>query len=114
MKIETNVMYRYEDFRWAAPLDEWDNPVGKGRADIRCLEFPILKTTPKGVWINNYGPKRWVRLDAHKRFACPTKEEAMESFKARKKRQRSILKAQLSHLDEVDKIMEERDRSAGE
>ena len=101
----SDTWYRYEDFRYAPHLNEFDEPVGPGRASIRLLQFEVLKHTPCGVWIDRY-PKRWVKKDARKRFACPTKEEAMESFIARKNRQRKILKAQVRHVDEVLRLVE--------
>jgi len=47
------------------------------------------------------GDKKFVLTGATKRFACPTKEEALKSFKARKRRQISILEAQAKHAREA-------------
>jgi len=65
-------------------------------------KFKMVKETPCGWWIepksdfwNMRGKKRWVSKTARKRFAYPTKEEALVNFKARKRRQIGILKAQL-------------------
>ena len=65
-------------------------------------EFELLKETPKGYWINLFPDqliptKKWVSKDAKKRYAYPTKKEALNSFIARKKRQTEILEAQLSN-----------------
>jgi hypothetical protein len=65
-----------------------------------------------GVQLDFYGEKKFVLKDARKRFACPTPEEAMESFIARKKRQRGILKAQLVHVEEAIDIAERGDKTA--
>lgn len=59
--------------------------------------YKVIKTTPKGVWIDmdGCGGKRFVLLDARKHFACPTKEEALISFRARKARQILLLGSQI-------------------
>lgn len=90
-------------------LDEYDMPSGPGRAEVRLRAIPVLKVTPKGVWLacsTLYSEKRFVRREARKRFACPTKEEAMESFIARKNRQRQIYSARVRHINEVLNLVE--------
>ena|SRR5579859_1185210 len=58
--------------------------------------YLVIKETPCGCWIAwGYGDKKFVNLKANKKFAHLTPEEAMESFKARKKRQIAILRGQL-------------------
>lgn len=81
--------YRIYDQSWAAPLDEYDNPIpGGGRITLEVMTIPILKHTPKGVWIGyTEDGKRFVRNEGKKKFACATMKEALESFIARKKRQ---------------------------
>lgn len=59
-------------------------------------EFSILNKTPKGVNIMVNGVRKWVSLTAKKRFAYPTKKEALQSFVARKKMQIKILEVQLT------------------
>jgi hypothetical protein len=61
--------------------------------------FPVLKETAAGVWLDVYGQRRFVRADAMKRFACPTEQEALESYHARKRRQVRILRAQLASAE---------------
>ena len=93
---DLKVLYRYEDVQYAAPLDEFDQPVGRGRVSVSLYAFPIMKRTPKGVWISIYvGKERFVRLNATKHFACPTLEEAKQSFIARKKAQIRIYEARI-------------------
>lgn len=78
------VWYRYEECRHTDGV----------RVTLR--EYPVLRKTPKGVWLDTgFGGSRFVLRDAHKRWACPTKDEAEESFKARKRRQIKILRRQL-------------------
>jgi hypothetical protein len=89
--------YRYEDIVYA--------DIG---VRINERKFKLLKETPCGYWIlpdwgYNYPEseefKRWVSKVSKKRFAYPTKEEALVSYMARKKRQIEILKSQLKRAE---------------
>lgn len=93
--------YRYEE----QVSGEWDDDfvslVGQ-RIEIRLRKYPVIKHTPRGVWIiHNYGDRKFILNDSRKRFACETKEKAMESFIARKTRQASILRAQLRSVEKA-------------
>jgi deoxyribodipyrimidine photolyase-like uncharacterized protein len=59
----------------------------------------VAKETPKGCWIDVYGKRKFILNDAVKRYACPTKELALQSFIARKRRQCAILRAQLENAE---------------
>lgn len=88
--------YRYEDVRYAPMVDEFENPTGPGRSVIKMRSYKVEKITPKGVWVNlGGGYLRFILASAKKRYACPTKEEALASFIARKECQVSILFHQL-------------------
>ena len=65
--------------------------------DLYLYTFSLIKETPSGYWITNnkLDGKSWISKHSRKRFAYPTKEEALESFKARKRRQIKIVSAQL-------------------
>jgi len=76
-------------------------------AKVHLIEFEMLWATPCGWWIREkqqcfdggFVPaykKRWVSNYAKKRYAYPTKDEALESFVARKRRQVKILRFQLA------------------
>ena len=80
----SDTYYRYSEFRTSESV-------------VLHLEtFKMLKKTPCGAWIEYYGGgKKFVLDAARKRFAWPTKEEALISFRARKKRQIKILTARL-------------------
>lgn len=83
-------------------LDEWENSIGTSSAHIHCLSIPVLKETPKGVWIGyHWDDRRFVLRDARKRYACPTKLEALESFRQRKRRQYEIYRARIKHIEEL-------------
>lgn len=83
MSDEAEYWYRY---------DEYETTSG-----MRVLQhkYRVLKHTPCGVQLNTWGGPKFVLRDARKRWACPTDEEARESYMARKRRQISILESQL-------------------
>jgi hypothetical protein len=60
------------------------------------IEVPVVKVTPKGFWLDYYGSRKFVRAEARKRWAYPTKQEALESFIARREKQLKILRSQIS------------------
>jgi hypothetical protein len=98
--------YRYEDRRYAPPVNEWDEIVGRGTVEIKLREFRVLKHTPKGVWLEGYfGGKRFVLNDAYRRYACPTIEEAKVSFRARKAKQISIYKHRIEDAEEALRLV---------
>lgn len=67
-------------------------------------EYPITKETKHGVWIDNYGQKKFIKTDAHKQYASSTIEGALESYYARKRRQIRILKHQLLQAEAALKL----------
>lgn len=80
--------YRYEDVRTNAGVD------------IRLRKYPVVRNTPCGVWIKlGLGEEKFVRSDTRKKFACPTRTKALESFKHRKRVQANILKQQLRRAE---------------
>lgn len=63
-------------------------------------EYPVEKETPCGVWLDlGWGARRFVLHGARKRWACPTREEAKESFIARKQKHLRILRAQVECVE---------------
>lgn len=113
------VLYRYENSQFQGDFYEI-------KLDLK--EFRIVRKTPKGFWIwigwgryENYldseyingsdakqyaaeqlkAGLKWVSNDGRKRFAYPTKAEAMVNFKKRKERQIKILKSQLSRAEDA-------------
>lgn len=101
------VWYRIEDRLYstcsidAAGCEQYGTSVG-----IVTSKFMVLKHTPKGVWLDIIGGRRWVSRESHKRFACPTLEEARESFRARKARQIRILRKQISNIEHALQLVE--------
>ena len=62
---------------------------------VTLYRYPVLKTTPQGVWIEYGLGRRWVKTNARKRFACPTIDEAFISYRKRKRRQIGIYKERI-------------------
>ena len=107
MKEETNKnmkFYRYEAREYAV-LDidgEYvSSAIPNPRIELR--KFDLIKETPKGYWIGfflnkwNKEPhfKRWVSKTTRKRFAYPTKEEALTNYIKRTERRIKIMKRQI-------------------
>ena len=58
------------------------------RVELVCQEYPVLRPTPRGVWLRvPYRKPRWVSTTGRIRFAYPTKELALDSFHIRKLKQ---------------------------
>lgn len=96
-----NQLFRYQDTQYAAPVNEFDEPCGEGRLEVKLYAYPVVSTTPKGAWIYVSFNRKFVNLTARKRFACPTIEEAKQSFIARKKAQARILSARLARAQKA-------------
>lgn len=106
MKISRTdkVFYRYEA-RTYAVLDRDGDYVSPLFPDpkIELMTFNLHKETPKGYWIGHglYAPDNlranstWVSKTAKKRYAYPTKEEAMNNYLKRTERRIKILKNEL-------------------
>ena len=97
--------FRFEEQRYAAPLDEFDQPLGRGRMVLHLRKLKVLRETPKGVQLIglSYGTDnpRLVLHDSRKKFACATQEEAWASFVARKNKQIAIYKARIDDAHEA-------------
>lgn len=105
MKTDSNtgqeVFYRYEGLLTGKP----DSLIVHARVSAHC--YYVLKRTPKGVWVSSLlhyvvedvpmkVQARWVSTQkGNKRFAHPTKEEALNAYIIRKKRHAEILSSQL-------------------
>ena len=87
--------YRYYEVWYSPGSDESGDPLpGRGEMKIHLEEWQVVKHTPKGVWLSLYGDRKFVLKSAAKRYACPTKKEALQSLVARKTRQIRILTEQ--------------------
>lgn len=101
--------FRIEDYRTAGACDEFGDPIpGSGSPAFRLRTFVVQKTTPKGVWLKAaYGDfatgdaPRFVLASATKKFACPSIEEAFQSWLARKAAEKRIYMARVKHVDDA-------------
>lgn len=85
--------YRYETHLYSSGYDVII------RNELR--KFDVIKRTQHGIWIQDLsGNKRFVKLDARKKFACLTISNAKESFIKRKELQIRILEAKLKNTRE--------------
>jgi len=85
------------------------------RVTLELNTFEVLRHTPKGTWLDmGYENKKWVLRDARKRFAHPTKEEALVGFLARKRRQLKILKTQVTNVEAAIRLGENFDEQQPE
>jgi hypothetical protein len=76
-------LYRYES--WYSGND----------VKLSLHSYEIIKRTKCGAWIGLYPEKsKFINLNARKQWACETKELALVSFIARKRRQTQILYGQ--------------------
>jgi hypothetical protein len=102
--------YRYSNFRYAGGINECGDPIpGTSSAAVRLHKIDVLKFTPKGAWVRDYytGDPRFVRITDGKQYAHATKEEARQSFIARKRRQITILSARLDDAREALRIAQQ-------
>lgn len=70
--------------------------------------YSVVKETPKGVWIKlkgyedcTYQRKRFILSNSRKKYAYPSKEEALYSFIKRKETQIKILSRKLSEAEDL-------------
>lgn len=64
-------------------------------------EYEVRKHTPVGVWLNVDGKDRWAKKDTLRPFAAPDKNDALESYMARKFKQRLILREQMDRVEKA-------------
>ena len=115
-QVAENVAYRFEDRRYSVSDEYGDHAYTSYR--VVLLVFPIIKRTRCGMWIglnSSYYPtqpypyrdpvlhdviahhigKRFVNLEANKKFALPTIQAAAESYIARKSREVAIYESRI-------------------
>jgi hypothetical protein len=85
--------YRFHELRFS-----------ESRIMLVMTTFEVVKTTRCGVWIEASFNRRFVLNSAHKRYACPTIEEALASYHARKRRHVGILRHQLARAEAALKL----------
>jgi len=84
--------------------------------ELVLYKYDLLKETPQGYWIvpdlrwhslaDKSKHKRWVHKVSRKRFAYPTKKEALNSFIIRKKKQIIYCKRDMRNAERALAIAE--------
>jgi hypothetical protein len=74
-------------------------------SDTYCFVYKVLHVTECGAWIKRGDGKKFVLLDARKTFACETVDLAVESFRARKVRQMSIMRARIHRIESARNLV---------
>jgi hypothetical protein len=100
------IFYRYEAVQYASSHDHdgvyYESPLPNIKLELRQLN--LFKETQKGYWIgygilfndkNLRGIGHWISKTSKKRFAYPTKEEALENFIKRTECRMRILSQQI-------------------
>jgi hypothetical protein len=90
--------YRYETVEYASI--GWDGEYTRSKIPNPSLElrtFDLIEETPKGYWIGFINCKfKWVSKTSKKRYAYPSKEEALNAYILRTKKRIEILNYQIS------------------
>ena len=101
--------YRCESKSYMS-MNEFDRT---GRVAIVFDEFNLIKETPQGYWIcmGGFGglqsPKKWISKTSRKRYAYPTKIEALENLVKRYECRKRILSHQLDNANTTIKLAKE-------
>jgi hypothetical protein len=98
-----NEFYRYESIEYATiGVDGEYTTSSIPNPKINLITLNLFRETPKGYWIG-YGDlngfhssQKWVSKTARKRYAYPTKEEALNNFIKRNEKRIKILSRQVS------------------
>jgi hypothetical protein len=111
-------LYRYDVVTYASmDSDEYSRKTFPN-TKLELRTYQVLSETTKGVWIVLgdiswlHGTKKWVSSTSRKRFAHPTKLEALEAYIKRAERRVEILTAHITQCStgislahkEIDKI----------
>ena len=101
------IWYRYEDKTYSVADEYGDHH--HSSYELREYTFTVVRHTPKGVWLKGWGfEETFVCHNWRKKFACPTREEALKSLIARKNREASIHEARAGRARRFQKMAEER------
>jgi hypothetical protein len=88
--------YRYQAEQTGGYNEDTDT-FWSGSPRLRLIEFEMKKETPKGYWIGYEWCgdfDRWVSKTSVKRYAYPTKKEALINYIKRTTRRIEIMEAQ--------------------
>lgn len=94
--------YRYDYKRYSPGSNECGDSLPGTVVKMVLSEFMAVKVTPKGVWIQAMfgqhvcGDRHFILRKSHKKFAWPTLELAMTSFRARKAKEIAIYQRRIA------------------
>lgn len=99
---DSEVWYRYQDsLRAGSYIDDFESMIGPSQVVVTLYKYRVIKHTPKGVWLEHRGGKKFVLKEARRRFAAPTVVEAKRDFIARKNRQIGIYSARIETAEKA-------------
>lgn len=98
--ITHDVWYRAE-IRHYSIADEWGDH-SYTSTEVHWSTYSVIRTTPKGVIVWDYGSERFIRGNGTKQLALPTKELALEDCIKRKERH---IKGCLARLRQAEEDM---------
>ncbi len=95
-----------ELYRLELTVNEGFHPV------IYMKKLPVIKETPKGVWImKNKHTRKWMNTSARNRYAWRTEKEAEKHFLIRKRVRNRYLQAEIDFNTEAIQIVKNRIRN---
>lgn len=106
-----DVWYRYED-RWCSVADPETGEHSYSTLEWSLQLFHVEKVTTGGVWLRcgeyredadswPIGERKWIGFHWNKKYACPSREEALVSLCARREREAQIYEARARAAREV-------------
>lgn len=93
-----DVLWRVEALSYSYVIDADREEYGVTAPRLELRWYEVIRRTPRGAWIrcsSLFADTRFVLLTAAKRFACDTIDEALESFRQRRRVQARILAKRL-------------------
>lgn len=96
-----DIWYRYEDVAVQKNSDDFGFTSGPAQVQVVLRKFPVVRTTPKCVWVNYNGEDKRIRAEAPKRFAHPTPIQALEGFVGRKQSQVRVFQMRLQRAQQA-------------
>ena len=103
--ITHNVWYRAE-IRHYSVADEYGDHAYIS-TKVHWSMHPVIRTTPKGVIVQDFNSERFIRGEGIKQFALPTKELALEDCIKRKERHISGCKARQRQAEEDLRVLQQ-------
>lgn len=87
--------YRYEIVEYTTVGDDGDYHTSSfPNPNLNLYEYDLHKETPKGYWLNTgwfEGHHKWIPKESKRRYAYPTKQEALNNFIRRTNKRVKIL-----------------------